>query len=222
MNHRSASNAWAAGAAWAWVAGRLTWRLVRSQLGRMRTLVPPIALLLGGAVTCITSNRLGLGLSDAAAVLMLPGDLGPAGRGTDDLLLFWALSYALLPLQVVGLHEVAMRGSLIDQLRPLAVRASRQGPGWWNLRGAVAAIAVLALLGIGKILFGSAAQSPVLHAPGALAAFLVVNWLLLHLLMAIVTLTTMFFAACGTNTTGNRDATDRQHRHYADSRHAPG
>ncbi|SHN35809.1 hypothetical protein [Rhizobacter sp. OV335] len=220
MNHRSALNAWAAAAAWAWVAGRLTWRLARSRLGRMRTLVPPIGLLLGSAFTCLTASR--LGLSDAAAVLMMPGDLGPGGRGTDDMMLFWTLSYALLPLQVLGLHEVAMRGSLIDQLRPLAVRASQQGPGWRSLRGAVAAIAVLALLGIGKILFGSTAQGPVVHAPGALAAFLVVNWLLLHLLMAIVTLTTMFFAACGTHATGNRDATDRHRRHPADSRHAPG
>ena len=220
MNHRSASNAWAAGAAWAWVAGRLTWRLVRSQLGRTRTLVPPTALLLGSAFTCLTANR--LGLSDAATVLMLPGDLGPAGRGTDELMLFWTLSYALLPLQVVGLHEVAMRGNLIDQLRPLAVRASQQGPDWRNLRGAVAAIAVLALLGIGKILFGSTAHSQTVHAPGALLAFLVVNWLLLHLLMAIVTLTISFFAACGTDAAGERGTTDRQHRHYADSRHAPG
>ena len=96
MNHPSA---WAA---WAWVAARLTWRLARSHLRRMRTLVPPIALLLGGAVSCLTATRLGLG--DTAAVLMLPGDLGPAGRGTDQLLLFWAVSYALLPLQIGRAH----------------------------------------------------------------------------------------------------------------------
>ncbi|WP_168559497.1 hypothetical protein [Rhizobacter sp. SG703] len=216
MSHPHASTG---SAAWAPVAVRLTWRVARHHLRRMCTLVPPIALLVGGAYSCLTAIPFGIG--DAAAVLMLPGDLGPAGRGPDALLMFWMLSYALLPLQVVGLHEVSRRGQLIEQLRPLVLHAAPHGPGRQNLRYAAAAIAVLALLGIGKILFGSATRDLAVQTPGALLAFLGVNWLLLHLLMAIVTLTTSFFAACGSNAARSRDTTDRL-RSYADSRHASG
>jgi len=195
------------------------WRLARHHLRRTRTLVPPIALLVGGAYSCLAATHFGIG--DAATVLMLPGDLGSAGRSPDALLLFWMLSYALLPLQVMGLHEVSTQGQLIEQLRPLALHAAPLGPRRRKLRYAAAAIAVLALLGIGKILFGSAARDLSGQTPGGLLAFLVVNWLLLHLLMAIVTLTTSFFAACGSNAAGRRDTTERL-RHYADSRHASG
>ncbi|WP_157597703.1 MULTISPECIES: hypothetical protein [unclassified Rhizobacter] len=216
MSHLHASTA---SAAWAHVVTRLTWRLACHHLRRMRTLVPPIALLVGGAYGCLAASHFGIG--DAAAVLMVPGDLGLAGRGPDALLLFWTLSYALLPLQVMGLNDVSTRWQLIEQLRPLALHAAPLRPGRRNLRYAAAAIAVLALLGIGKILFGSAARDLAVQTPGALLAFLVVNWLLLHLLMAIVTLTTSFFAACGSNAPGSRDTTDRL-RPWADSRHASG
>jgi hypothetical protein len=214
MNRPHARDAWIAWAALACIAVRLTWRLVRLHLRRMRTLVPPIALLLCGAFHCLTTHR--FGVSDAA-VLMLPGDLGPASRGTAQLLLFWVLSYALLPLQVVGLHEVSTRGHLVERLRPLALR----GPGRRNLRYAAAALAVLALLGIGKILLGSKAQGLVVQAPDTLLAFFVVNWLLLHLLLTIVTLTTTFFVACGAAAPCGRE-TPEHRLHHADSRHAPG
>jgi hypothetical protein len=197
---------------------RLTERLARQHLRRMRTVVPPLALLVGGGFGCIAATGLGLGFSDAAAVLMLPGDLGPAGRGTDALLLFWTLSYALLPLQVLGLHESSTRGQLVEQLRPLALHAARLGPGRRNVRTTSAAIAVLALLGIGKILFGSGARGLMVQAPGALMAFLVINWLLLHLLMTIVTLSTTFVAACGAEAGDEREA-PMHGRHPADSQH---
>jgi hypothetical protein len=207
MNHPSMWDAWAA---WAWVMAGLTGRLARKHLRRTRTLVPPIVLLVGSAFGCFTAARLGLG--DAAAVLTLPADLGPGGRSTEELLLFWVLSYALLPLQVVGLHEVSTRGRLAEHLRPLALRAWQLGPSRRQLRFAAAAIAVLALLGIGKILFGSAAPGSMVQTPGALIALLVVDWLLLHLLMTVVALSTAFFAACGA---------PMHRRHHADSRHAP-
>ena len=184
-------------------------RLATCHLDRTHTLVAPVGLLLGIAFNCIATHLLGIGT--LPIVLMLPGDLGPAGHSQEALLLFWALTYALLPLQVAGLHGMVLRGRLVETLRPWALRGERFGR---YPRGLAVTVSAMTLIAIGCILHGSVVPGAVVQTASGLLTFLVINWLLLHLLMIGFMLSAAFVTACG--------PAPATRRHCADSRHAPG
>jgi|UPI000646FE5A hypothetical protein len=187
--------------------------LMKCHLGRTHTLAAPIALLLGIAFNCIATHLLGAGTLQN--MLMLPGDLGPAGRGQEALLLFWALTYAMLPLQVLGLHGMALRGRLVETLRPSALRGRQPGR---HPRVLAVAISMAALPGIACLLFGTVLPGAEIQTASGVLTFLVINWFLLHLLMVLLVLSIAFVAASGPGAPATREhAAD-----YADSRHATG
>lgn len=188
------------------LAAELLW----CHLARVRTLAAPVGLMLGATIDCLLAHR--AALREMPGVLMLPGDLGPAGHGQIALLLFWILTYGSLPFQVFGLHDMALRRRLVERLRSLTgadCPAARH-----SLRLAAGGLAAIALAGIAQVLFGTAPWSSRLQPTGGLLYFLVVNWALLHLLMGLATLATSLFAASRSGTPA--------HRAHPDSRHAPG
>jgi hypothetical protein len=128
-------------------------------------------------------------------------------------LLFWILTYAMLPLQVSGLHGMVLRGQLVETLRPWALRGARLGlhPG-----GIAVTVGAGALTAISYLLLGSVVPGAEARTVSGLLTFLVINWLLLQLLLIGFMLSAAFVAACGP-----APATHLR-RYYADSRHAPG
>jgi hypothetical protein len=192
-------------------AAQAATRLATCHLRQTRTLVAPIGLLLGTAFNCIATHH--FGLSTLPIMLMLPGDPGPAGRTQEAVLLFWILTYAMLPLQVSGLHGMVLRGQLVETLRPWALRGARLGlhPG-----GIAVTVGAGALIAISYLLLGSVVLGAEARTVSGLLTFLVINWLLLQLLLIGFMLSAAFVAACGP-----APATHLR-RYYADSRHAPG
>jgi hypothetical protein len=190
-------------------AAQAATRLATCHLQRTHTLVAPISLLLGTAFNCIATHH----LSTLPIVLMLPGDLGPAGRTQEAVLLFWILTYAMLPLQVSGLHGMVLRGQLVETLRPWALRGARLG---LHPRGIAVTVGAGALTAISYLLLGSVVPGAEARTVSGLLTFLVINWLLLQLLLIGFMLSAAFVAACGP-----APATHLR-RYYADSRHAPG
>lgn len=186
-------------------------RLATCHLQRTRTLVAPIGLLLGTAFNCIATHHFGIGT--LPIVLRLPGDLGPAGRAQEAVLLFWILSLAMLPLQVVGLHRLALRGRLLETLQPWAPHGERLG---LHPRGIAMTVGAVALIAISCLLLGSVVPGAATQTASGLLTFLVINWLLLQLLLIGFMLSAAFVSVCGP-----APAT-RRRLHYADSRHAPG
>jgi hypothetical protein len=190
-------------------AAQAATRLATCHLQRTHTLVAPISLLLGTAFNCIATHH----LSTLPIVLMLPGDPGPAGRTQEAVLLFWILTYAMLPLQVSGLHGMVLRGQLVETLRPWALRGARLG---LHPRGIAVTVGAGALIAISYLLLGSVVLGAEARTVSGLLTFLVINWLLLQLLLIGFMLSAAFVAACGP-----APATHLR-RYYADSRHAPG
>jgi hypothetical protein len=185
-------------------------RLATCHLGRTHTLAAPVGLLLGIAFNCIATHLLGIGT--LPIVLMLPGDLGPAGHTQEALLLFWALTYAMLPLQVAGLHGMVLRGQLVETLQPWALRGARLG---LHPRGIAVTVGAMALIAISYLLLGSVVPGADARTASGLLTFLVINWLLPQSLLIGFMLSATFVAACG-------PAPATRRLHHADSRPAPG
>lgn len=195
-----------------------TWRqaagdLTRTHLRRVRSLIPPAALVVATGFECVAASL--RSLPELPALLALPGETSPAPPTGVAVLLFWVLTYALLPLQVLSLYEEIPRHQLIRHLRPLAMRWTRRCGNipfaGFAPRVAAGTVAALGLYAIGIILYGAAGKTMAVDDLPGQAGFLAINWLLLHLLMVGVTLLTAFVAA----------SIDGP-RHHADSRHAPG
>lgn len=155
------------------------------------TLLPMLVLLASIGVHC-TTNLLHK-LVDTPTLTILVGGVNLSSEHLGGLLLFWLLSYILLPVQVLKLHKPATRGGLDEGASPLAAMLPHARP--WTTRLLAIGLALAGIVAIGEILRGGIGRAMPVLTVGDLVRFLSVNWLLLHLLMVGVALLVACVAA---------------------------
>lgn len=173
-----------------------TWHRAAVDLGYTHltsrwTLLPMLGLLVAIGFNCVTTSLHKLVGTPALAILV--GGVNLSSHHMGALLLFWLLSHVLLPVQVLGLHDLAAKAGLLEGLQPVAMARLRHKR--WTARLLAMGLAVGGTVAIGEILFGGFSRHVPLHSIPDLVAFLTFNWLLLHLLMVGLALLTAHIVA---------------------------